>query len=526
MNRKTSLLLATLLLSGTILGACSNGAESNALSKTNSESQNSGETVQGAEEPVTLSIFYFDNTGTIKMDSPVLKKAAELTNVSLNNVASTGGEDKQAYNLMLASGSLPDIISYNITELNAIASEGALEPLNDYIDKLAPNFKKFLDENEDVKNAITASDGNIYTIPFVGDGNASTGWFIRQDWLDKLQMEVPKTVDEFYSVLQAFRNDDPNGNGKKDEIPYIQRDNNIGAYTLLPLWDAYDKLYIKDGKIAYGPYEDEFKVGISNIAKWYNEGLIDKEIFTRAKARETLLGNDTAGSTHDWFASTSNFNQSLQNEVPGLKLLPIAPPESISGKVFEVGKRPKLSGYGWAISSQSKNVEAAVKYFDFWWSEEGRRLFNFGIEGDSYTMVDGKPVFTEEVLSQPAVNGYLTEKYGAQLPKIGVWQDFSYEQQWTNEIALKGINEYQENNYISDDYTLPTLNFTQEEQKRIDALVGPIDTFFHEKAQTWVMGGEEAESAFSSYQTQLRNLGVEEYVQIYNDAYQRYLHGN
>ncbi|RAI98335.1 carbohydrate ABC transporter substrate-binding protein (CUT1 family) [Paenibacillus pabuli] len=519
MKKKASLLLASLLVSATVLGACSS---SNTASNTTNNTQTSSEGTEG-KETANLSIFYFDDAGVVKMDSPVLKKAAELTGVSLNNVASAGGEEKQAYNLMLASGTLPDIVSYYTADLNSIGAEGALEPLNDYIDKLAPNFKKFLDEHEEVRKTITAADGNIYAIPFVADGSASTGWFIRQDWLDKLNLETPKTVDEYYEVLKAFRDQDPNGNGKKDEVPFMQRDNVVGAYSLLPLWDAYHSFYIKDGKIVYGPYEDQFKTGIENIARWYKEGLIDKEIFTRSKAREVLLGNNTAGSTHDWFASTSNFNQSLSKDVPGLDFIPFAPPASSSGKVYEVGKRAQLSGFGWGVTAQSKHIEEAVKYFDFWWSEEGRRMFNFGIEGESYTMVDGKPKFTEEVLSQPAVNGYLVEAFGAQLPKMGAWQDFSYEEQWTNEIALKGIKEYQDKNIISNDYVLPTLNFTKEEQKRLDALKGQIDTYFAEKAQTWVMGGENVETGFDAYKAQLKNLGVEEYIQIYNDAYARYL---
>lgn len=530
MNKRMAAIMATALIGSTLLGACgnnSNNTENNTINKGTAtaapESSSAESPAKASSQPLDLNIFYFDGGGTIEMDSPVLKQAAELTNISLNNVAPAGGEEKQAYNLMLASGTLPDIISYYVSDLNTIGSEGALTPLNDYIDQFAPNFKKFLDANEDVKKAITAADGKIYTFPAVADGSATTGWFIRQDWLDKLNLQVPTTVDQYYEVLKAFREQDPNGNQKKDEVPFMQRDNVIGVYSLLPLWDAYHTFYLKDGKLVFGPYEDQFETGISNIAKWYAEGLVDKEIYTREKARETLLGNNTAGSTHDWFASTSNFNTSLKDQVAGLELIPFAPPASASGKVFEVGKRAKLSGFGWGISSSSKHIEEAVKYFDFWWTEAGRRMFNFGIEGKSYTMVDGKPIFTEEVLSQPAVNGYLADEYGSQLPKFGAWQDFSYEEQWTNEIALKGIKEYQDNNIISTDYTLPPLSFTEDEQKQIDSIKGQIDTYFAEKAQKWVMGGEDVASNFAAYKNQLKKLGVEQYIQIYNDAYTRYL---
>src|SRR5690606_1571608 len=102
-----------------------------------------------------------------------------------------------------------------------------------------------------------------------------------------------------------------------------------------------------------------------------------------------------------------------------------------------------------------------MEYFDYWWTEEGRRLLNFGIEGETYTMVDGKPKFTETVMKESAVVDYLIKTTGAQL-SIGGWQDFSHEEQYTNEIALKGIKQYIDNNYISSDYQLPPINLTIE----------------------------------------------------------------
>ncbi|WP_159885661.1 type 2 periplasmic-binding domain-containing protein [Paenibacillus puerhi] len=478
---------------------------------------------QASTSPVTLKIFYFDASGNFKADLPIFKKAAEKTNVSLSNVAPTGGDEKQAYNLMLASGDIPDLISYKLGDLNAIAAQGALQPLNELIDKHAPNLKKFLEQRSDVRQAITSPDGKIYTVPFVADGKATTGWFIRKDWLDKLGLQAPKTVDEYYQVLKAFKEKDPNGNGKPDEVPYFNRYTDTGAYQLLPLWDAYHTLYIKDNKIVFGPYEEQYKTGIANIAKWYKEGLIDQEIYTRGgKTRDILLANNIGGSTHDWFASTSNYNTSLKKDVPDLNFIPVAPPASTSGKVVEPGLRAALSGNGWAISAKTKDPVMAIKYFDYWFTEEGRRLWNFGVEGQSYTMVNGKPTFTEQVLSQPNVLGHLQQVYGAQSSSMGVWQDFSYEEQWTNKIALAGIKEYQDNNYISSNYTLPTLTFTESEQKRINELKPSIDTYVTEVSQKWVMGGEGVDANFASYIDQLKKKNVDELLKTYQAAYDRY----
>jgi putative aldouronate transport system substrate-binding protein len=521
------LLVLTLLTS--LLTGCSGNSESESSSSASGGAANPSPTSVPTEssvkvEPVTLDLYYFNQAFRILGDFPVFKKAAEATGVSLNNVAPADGDDKQAWNLLLASGELPDIIAHAINDLNGIGVQKALVPLNDLIEQHAPNIKKFLDSNPQVRSGVTASDGNIYVIPFVSDGLAQEGWFIRQDWLDKLSLQVPTTVDEYYSVLKAFREQDPNGNNKKDEVPFFHRNTGYGFASLYPLWDAFHTFFIKDGKIVFGPNEPEYKTALTELAKWYKEGLIDREIFTRGNtARDDLFGTNTGGSVHDWFASTANFNNTMTANTPDFNLQPMAPPTSISGEVFEVTKRnPLTNNRGWSISANAKDQVAIMKYFDYWWTEEGRRLLNFGIEGETYTMVDGKPQFTESVLKEPSVPDNLGKTVGAQI-NIGGWQDFAYEEQWTNEIALKGVKMYTDNNYISTDYTLPPLSFTMDEDKRIKELVPSIETYVKETTQKWYMGGESVESSFDKYIEQLKKLQLDQVLEIYNAAYQRFL---
>jgi len=529
--KKTGALLLVTALSVSLLAACANNDKENNIDSSASETKSGAvESAPAADaggkvsaEPVTATIFYFSPQFTITGDLPVLKKAAELTNVTLNNVAPIGGEEKQAYNLMLASGELPDLISYGTSELNTVAQEGALQPLDELIDQYAPNIKKFLEERPNVKKAMASTDGKMYVIPYVTDGDAKEAWFIRQDWLDKLSLPQPKTVDEYYNTLVAFRDQDPNGNGKKDEVPFFSRVSNNGVYALLPLWDSFYDFYIgDDNKVHYGPYEENYKAGMSNIAKWYKEGLIDKEIFTRGNnARDVMFNGNLGGSIHDWFASSSNFNVSAQGSVPGFSLLPFAPPASASGKVQEVTKRDTFNGRGWSISSSAKNPETLMKYIDFWWSEEGRRMFNFGIEGETYTMVDGKPIFTEEVLKQPSVVDYLASQYGSQL-LWGAHQDYEYEVQWSNKVAVEGIKMYTDNGYINKNFQVPPLNFSMEAQNRLKEILPPIQTYVSENGQKWVMGGEDVDANFDKFNKRLKDLGIEEVLNLYQQAYEQY----
>ena len=165
---------------------------------------------------------------------------------------------------------------------------------------------------------------------------------------------------------------------------------------------------------------------------------------------------------------------------------------------------------------------AIVKYIDFWFSEEGNRLFNFGIEGESYNMVDGKPIFTDEVLESGSVAEHLVEVYGAQ---VGVSpQDYEYEIQWTNEDALAGIMEYTENDYFTKS-KLPLMPFTVEEKKEVDKLLPDISTFVFETTEKWMIGSEDVEADFDKYIQKLEDFGMDRVLELYQSAYDRYQEG-
>ncbi len=480
-----------------------------------------------SKEPQELTLHLHIYNKFVFNDSWVsFQKAAELTNIKMKGVAQESATDSgQVFNVMMASGELPDIIVAERENFFKYGPEGAFLPLNDLIDQYAPNIKKFLAEREDIRKYLTAPDGNIYSINFVPDGAAAQGYFIRQDWLDKLGLERPKTVEEVYTVLKAFREKDPNGNGQKDEIPYIDRANGAKTVALSALWGAHtysdkDHWFLDKDEVKFGPMQTEYKEAMLNLSKWYAEGLIDPEAFTRGKdAREILLGDNVGGFTHDWFASTASANDKFQSKIEGFNFAPMLPPADAKGKVWEYASRPAVNPTGWGLSKDIKDPVIGIKYLDFWWTEEGRRLMNFGIEGEDYDMIDGKPIFKESVLKgdEPVIS-YLQKK-GVQI-QIGFHQDFNYEKQWMNALALEGAEMYNSSNVIAERF--PMLSFTVEEQKILDQKETAIQPFVEEMTQKWILGAEDVEKTWDSYLQSLNDLGMKEIVEIYQAAYDRY----
>lgn len=520
--------MATALMAVTVAGALAGCGGSTASSKT-------AKNVEGT----TIDIHFHSNNKYTLADSdgkllPVFQLASDKTKINVNNTANPVAQNSlQEFELQATEQFPADIYGgTNIRQsVNSYGMQGAFKPLDEMIDTYAPNIKKYLEENPEVKKALTASDGHIYFLSYCPDGEVGRTYFIRTDWLNKLGLSMPKTFDELEKVLYAFKNDDPNGNGEKDEIP-VFNDKWQEAIRLANLWGArvygYDsfseRVVIDNSDNMYHAWiAPEFKTALAGLNKWYRDGIIDPELFSRKAntAKQTLwTKSDIGGMTHDFFASTTsyNYNDELLNTVPDFKVQAFLP-VSKNGQAFEEHQRVVAKNDGWAISSNAKNPEAALVYMDWFYSEEGKVASNYGIEGESYIMVDGKPQFTDDVIGQGNVNTYLQSKYGAQLP-IGYAQNFDYERQWTSKEGMDAYLLYKDEAKFAK--ATPTLSFSEDEQEVYDTYVANLNTYMDETVTAFITGKMDVETEWDNYVAKCKEMGVDEVVKIYQSAYERY----
>jgi putative aldouronate transport system substrate-binding protein len=295
---------------------------------------------------------------------------------------------------------------------------------------------------------------------------------------------------------------------------------------MVTLWDGhmsgsdmFHDFYVSKGKLGHGYAEEGYHVGIRNLAKWYKEGLIDKEIFTRgSRSREYLLSNDLGGMTHDWFASTAGYNDAFKDSVPGFSFKAFIPPAGISGKRVEEHQRAQVKVDGWAMSFNNKNPIETMKYFDFYFTEEGRRLANFGIEGVNYDMVNGKPIFKKAMLESDTPLNALMWEIGAQVPR-GFPQDYNYEIQWSNKDALEGIALYEAGDYLVEPFLGVSLN--AKEKEVFDKKWATIIDYMLEKQQAWILGSSDIDKDWPAYQAQLERMGYSSVIKVMQSAYDR-----
>lgn len=393
---------AALLLAASMLAGCGGGAAA---------SGNSG-TASGAADsnvPVALTVHDIYGTDVADFTAPVAVKLQEATNVTLTNtVSSSSTDEEQAWTLMISNpDSMPDIVvASDMSRIEKLGLDGGLIPLEDLIEEKCPNIVAAFEAYPVLRTASTASDGHIYQIAGMKEMSIANTWIIRQDWLDKLGLETPTTTDELYEVLKAFRTEDPNGNGVQDETPLMTRwlsaPDNFTEHGL-SLFNSSNGLMVRQGKVVFDPMEEDFKVGMKSLIQWYSEGLIAPEVYTRDDARNALYGNNLAGLTFDWSASTTQYNVSLAETIPGFNNVVMAPVQAPNGRTVVDHRSVPFAGAG--ITQNCANVDAALRLLDYLYSEEGQVLMTYGIEGERYGAEEVHQWFFE-VWNEPNLDAF------------------------------------------------------------------------------------------------------------------------
>lgn len=513
---KKKIVMGTLLLSTLIFNGCTKDGESKGTEAVKEKDKN-------------LSVFLIFNGMPLSEEWEIYRKAEEATGVKVKSYASKNNTDSvQAYNLMLASNDLSDIIAYRVPDLEKLGSDGGVIPLNDLIEKHAPNIKKFINENPLYRKDMYSLDGKIYAIPTYYDLDklsVSSGLFIRTDWLKKYGLPIPKTLEETEKALMTFKEQDANGNGRKDEIGIFIRGNiQTTLNNLTGIFGArpYKTFYVEDDKVVFATLDPNFKKAVKIAADWYKKGLIDKEIFTRGwGARDAVLPTNIGGMTLDWFGSTAGYNN-LSSQIAEFEFYPIEPLQIEDGVKTVVLGRNTTPEIGWGISASAKNPEQAIKFMDWWFSEEGRKTWNFGIEGKHYTMVDGEPVFTDYVLNNPDGKGPLRvlQEVGAQVSGPGVQQDANYEFQSSNDIAKQGFEMYMKNQNTID--PLPILKYSPNDVKKLEKIMTLVNQTTEEYMQKWILGVSDVDSDWDTYVNRIQQNGIDEAMELVQKSNNHY----
>lgn len=454
----------------------------------------------------------------------IFKRLEKDTNVHIewDNIPDTQyGELKS---LLLASGDLPDAFynaSFSDNDIITYGENGTLIPLEELIDKYAPNLKKIFEERPELKTMITAPNGHIYTLPGAEEmGLIQIPFFtsINKKWLDKLGLPIPKTLEEFHETLIAFRDKDPNGNGKKDEIPFsfVFRGwcSDIGdMFGPFGITDNPEHRIVKDGKVIFTAVQPEYKKALQTFYQWYKEGLIDKEAFINKEAQYLAKGKvkDEVLGTYIWWET---------EEVVGpdrAKDYVLLPPLKGKNGQQMVGHSngQEYSRAVFAITKANKNPEITMRWVDQLYDPKMSAQINWGSIDDIYKEDDNGML-----VNMTLPEGISMAEFRLKVAPRGVFivlKDYFGKVVDMEARAKQRLNDI--NNiygpYESKEF-YPMIFFKPEDLEKINTIEVSLQDYVNQMRAKWIVEGG-IENDWDDYVAKVKQMGLDDLMKIYQD---------
>ncbi len=468
-------------------------------------------------------------------DTPLYKELEKRTGIKVKFIHPVAGNELEQFNIMLASGNLPDIIEFNWFTIPGGAEkalkDGYIVPLNGYLDKDAPNLKKVINSNKDLGRQLKTDSGKIPVFPFVRLDDSLlvfSGPFLRNDWLKELNLSVPTTIDEWHRVLNAFK-EKKNCRAPLTFLYGSNPNSNAIATTncFIGAFGTTMDFYLNKNKVVYGPIQLQYKNFLATFHKWYDEGLIDKDFgLIDRKTIDAKMSNGQAGASIGNSGSGIGRYMDANENNPQYDLVAAPYPTLVKGAVPEFGHstlKIALNDPSAAITSSCKNKKLAANWLDYGYSEEGHMLFNFGIKGTSYNLVNGYPKYSNLLKNNPdglnfgqVLSSYTRANYNGPFA-----QDTRYQEQYLQRPQQKiAISTWMKTNEAK--HLMPNLTPTLEESTELAKIKNEINTYRDEMTLKFILGIEPLDN-FDKYVATLKKMGADRAVKIYQDALNRYM---
>jgi putative aldouronate transport system substrate-binding protein len=464
-------------------------------------------------------------------ESPFHTGLAEKTGIEVEWIFPTTGTDPaQAFNLMLASEELPDIIIYNIVnDADQYMDESIIRDLTSLIPEKAPSYWSYLQENPYYDKTVKTDSSRYYGFGCFRENEwnaAYTGPVIRKDWLTECGLQEPVTLADWDNVIRTF--DEKYGAKFAFSIGRMNPGlaGSFGASGSFAKWT--DELFYidNDQKVQFSMSTDGWKEYMTQMNAWYMDGLIDTDTLTiddagmRTKALNDKVGISitSMGQMTNWLADVESSGSKAQWE--GIAY----PVKAVGDVVMKTQMEDTARACVGAVttSCDEDKVDLALQWLDYFFSEEGRLYTNFGTEGETYTMVNGVPTYTDMILKAPEGANEALDKYTcAQWQNIGV-QATELVRQKNNPIAVASVDVWLQNQESKKHIFPAGVTRTTEESNEATAIINSIQTYVQEMSLKF-MTGEESLDNYDQYVARLDSIGLPKLLEIQQTAYDRFM---
>ena len=494
---------------------------------------------------VTLNFFCALPSGYLQLISgyeeslstPVIEEA---TGVKMTFTSPSEFAIQTQFDLLIAAGDYPDVfdVSMYTKGPRQAYDDGIIIALNDLLPEFAPDYEKVVSGlDTDNYNTLLDEEGNqFYMVNVAEEFVRLSGLGIRQDWLNELNLEKPNTIEELTNVLTVFH--DTYG---CDRTFHVEDDGLmfgvVGAFGV-PGFDLTGNsglgLYHDGNEVLCTLQSDGYYDYVQYMSDLYQKDLIHQEFYNFQRSYELMMNITCFGASGIWSTNTDSMATAKAGAISENPNYEVAGNPFIvadAGDTYEFASLPlvttsEIGGQvqvsGSCISTACEDPEIAVSFINYFFTEEGELLTNWGIEGETFAYdTTGKPQYTDFILNNPSgitANNVKEANLAAPCAHLTDKTTFfsNYEENILNAIEIwedAGSNK-----------TLPNLTLNTEESDIYSANVGDICTFAGEQITKFIIGAQTLDkSSWTIFQDSLTEMGIENCVKAYQSAYDRYL---
>ena len=524
----------------------------------------SGCTGPSAEDDQQVITIFGEQGGQIDLNSNSFTKVLEEkfdVDIRFETTSYGASEATEARQISLAGGDLPEAYmlvpwasQFSRAELQRYGDQGLLVQLNDLIEAHGPNISAALDEEPGFRELTEAPGGEIWGLPQWNDCYHCSypyKFWINTQWLSNLGLAMPTTPDEFFNVMTAFKNDDPNGNGEADEIPLTgSTQQSLVPYIMNAfIYNAFNtgsgasgqpvSLGLSGDTVQMQTMQDGWREGLAFMNRMWDAGLIDPATFSQGGDTMTATGNAAQGvlvggftAIHPGFAVTIGQEDGRDNQYDPL------PP--LTGPAGEAATYllPSVPGATFVITKEADEVEQQkiMEIMNYMFSPEGHIRAQFGEEGIGWRAPEEGDVALDETLEPslfdipldeeneadyngnwgPMAQVFDTAEFrNAQIQPLDIYTQEGFERRLFQATELYEGKET--------DAMFPYWNVwvPAEEASELSTLTANIESNVATATAEFITGVRDPDSDddWQAYLDGLSGLGVERYVEIWQGAY-------
>lgn len=433
---------------------------------------------------------------------------------------------------MFAAGDLPDVINFSVPTVmypggfDKAIVDGVIIDLAPYLRQYAPNYYALANRDAETRRMVSTDERRKpgffqITASDVGPQPPWIGAVVRKDWLDSIGKDIPKTYDDWYEMLKAFRDE------KDAEAPMMLDSSGYSRFDFFNAGFGFGQAFYRvNGEVKFGPLQPEHREYLQMMAKWYAEGLIDKDYATRRGmvSPPEFTTTDKTGAWADMFIFLNL--RKTQSGNPDFEAAGVPSPVRNVGDKLHLRRKNFMAGtMMMAITTAAEDPTTIMRWLDYGFSPKGSLHANWGIKGETYELnTEGSPQLNAFMYANPeglsvaqAIFKYLRKPIG------GFYYDWSRE--FTRVMPESDRNATEAWSYNNDGaYVIPPfVTLTADEGAEFSRIMGDINTFLAEMVAKYIMGYQTFDDYDNVFVGQLKRMGIERAIELQQAAYDRFM---